>query len=93
MSDGIPFGPLAVDSDYGNSDSHAGIGVPAAWPRQQPCHTDKSATLKLPTKRCGTVGIFARQGGEEVNVYLFLIPAVRDVTEHSDCSLKLFAFV
>jgi hypothetical protein len=56
-----------VDSEqHGNSESHAGIGVTAAWPRQQSGHADQTANLKLPTKRCSAVGIFALQGGEEV---------------------------
>jgi hypothetical protein len=47
-----------VDSDqHGNSESHAGIGVTAAWPCQQSGHADWTANLKLPTQRCGAVGI------------------------------------
>ena len=51
---------------HGNSESHAGIGVTAAWPRQESRHADQTANLKLPTQRRGAVGIFALQGGEEV---------------------------
>ena len=54
---------------HGNSESHAGIGVTAAWPRQESGHANQTANLKLPTKRCSAVGIppRSRVGGGQLD--------------------------
>ena len=56
---------------HGNSESHARLGVTAAWPCQESGHADQTANLKLPTKRCGAVGIppRSRVGGGQTPVF------------------------
>src|SRR6056297_2477653 len=51
-----------------NSESHAGIGVTAVWPRHRPVIPTGRQPANIPNQRCGAVGSLAVNGEEEVTV-------------------------
>jgi hypothetical protein len=54
-----------------NSESPAGIGVTAVWPRHRPVMSTGRQPAKIPTQRCGAdVGSLAVYGEEEVTRWL-----------------------
>ncbi len=64
-----------------NSESLAGIGVTAVWPRHRPVMPTNRQPANIPTQRCGAVGCLAVHAEEEVT-YTWLARC-RTAAKHS----------